>query len=84
MRVMVVDLSKQEFLNELGLEEHLNNYYGEIRKLCALLVEKDDPLLVERIKRIEEKRDKCFKLLRELQREISPEDLITSINPGYH
>ena len=82
--VQVVDLSRQEFLNELGLEEHLNNYNAEIRKLCALLVEKDDPLLVERIKRIEEKRDKCFKLLRTLQREISPEDLITSVNTGYH
>ena len=83
---MVVDLyqTPQEFLNELGLEEHLNNYNGEIRKLCALLVEKEDPLLVERIKRIEEKRDKCFKLLRTLRREISPEDLISSINPGYH
>jgi hypothetical protein len=79
-----VDLSKQEFLNELGLEEHLNNYNGEIRKLCALLVEKDDPLLVERIKRIEEKRDKCFKLLRTLQREVDPGSQISSINPGYH
>ena len=79
-----MDLSKQEFLNELGLEEHMINYESEIRKLCALLVEKEDPLLVERIKRIEEKRDKCFKLLRTLRREISPEDLITGINPGYH
>ena len=79
-----MDLSKQEFLNELGLEEHMINYESEIRKLCALLVEKEDPLLVERIKRIEEKRDKCFKLLRTLRREISPEDLITSVNPGYH
>ena len=43
--------TQQEFLNELGLEEHLNNYNGEIRKLCELLVEKEDPLLVERIKR---------------------------------
>jgi len=79
-----VDLSKQEFLNELGLEEHLLNYNGEIKKLCALLVEKDDPQLIERIKRIEDKRDKCFKLLRTLQREISPESSITNTNPGYH
>ena len=77
---MVVDLSKQEFLNELGLEEHMINYESEIRKLCALLVEKDDPLLVERIKRIEEKRDKCFKLLRILQREISPKTMLTNAN----
>ena len=76
--------TQQEFLNELGLEEHLNNYNGEIRKLCELLVEKEDPLLVERIKRLEDKRDKCFKLLRTLQREISPEDLISNVNPGYH
>ena len=76
--------TQQEFLNELGLEEHLNNYNQEIKKLCALLVEKEDPLLVERIKRLEDKRDKCFKLLRTLQREISPEDLISNVNPGYH
>ena len=83
---MVVDQyqTRQEFLNELGLEEHLLNFNGELKKLYALLVEKDDPLLKERIKRIEEKRDKCFTLLRTLQREISPEDLITGINPGYH
>jgi hypothetical protein len=79
-----VDLSKQEFLNELGLEEHLLNYNGEIKKLCALLVEKDDPQLIERIKRIEDKRDKCFKLLRTLQREIDPESQISNTNPGYH
>ena len=75
-----MDLSKQEFLNELGLEDHLVNYNQEIKKLCALLVEKDDPLLVERIKRIEEKRDKCFKLLRTLRREISPETMLTNAN----
>ena len=86
MRVMVVDLSKQEFLNELGLEEHLNNYNGELRKLGKTLseLEKPDPQLIQKIIRIESKRDKCFKLLRELQREISPEDLISGINPGYH
>jgi hypothetical protein len=83
---MVVDQyqTQQEFLNELGLEEHLLNFNGELKKLYALLVEKDDPLLKERIKRIEEKRDKCFTLLRTLQREISPESLITNANPGYH
>ena len=74
----------QEFLNELGLEEHMNNYNGEIKKLCALLVEKDDPQLIERIKRIEEKRDKCFKLLRTLQREVDPGSQISNTNPGYH
>ena len=86
MRVMVVDLSKQEFLNELGLEEHLNNYNSELRKLGKTLseLEKPDPQLIQKIIRIEQKRDKCFKLLRTLQREVSPEDLITSINPGYH
>jgi len=84
--VKIVDLSKQEFLNELGLEEHLNNYNGELRKLGKTLgeLEKPDPQLIQKIIRIEQKRDKCFKLLRELQREICPEDLITSINPGYH
>ena len=83
---MVVDLSKQEFLNELGLEDHLLNYNGELRKLGKTLseLEKPDPQLIQKIIRIESKRDKCFKLLRELQREISPEDLITSVNPGYH
>ena len=92
MRVMVVDhykageLTRQEFLKELGLEEHLNNYNGELRKLGKTLseLEKPDPQLLQKIIRIEQKRDKCFKLLRELQREISPEDLITGINPGYH
>jgi len=81
-----VDLyqTPQEFLNELGLEEHMNNYNGEIKKLCALLVEKDDPQLIERIKRIEEKRDKCFKLLRTLQREVDPESQISNANAGYH
>ena len=79
-----MDLSKQEFLNELGLEEHMINYESEIRKLCALLVEKEDPLLVERIKRIEVKRDKCFKLLRTLQREVDPESQISNANAGYH
>jgi len=81
---MVVDQyqTRQEFLNELGLEEHMINYESEIRKLCALLVEKEDPLLVERIKRIEKKRDKCFKLLRTLRREISPETMITNANIG--
>ena len=83
---MVVDLSKQEFLNELGLEEHLLNFNRELEKLGKTLseLEKPDPQLIQKIIRIEQKRDKCFKLLRELQREISPEDLITGINPGYH
>ena len=86
MRVMVVDLSKQQFLDELGLEEHLNNHNAELRKLGKTLseLEKPDPQLIQKIIRIEQKRDKCFKLLRELQREISPESLITNANPGYH
>jgi len=86
MRVMVVDLSKQQFLDELGLEEHLNNFNAELRKLGKTLseLEKPDPQLLQKIIRIESKRDKCFKLLRELQREISPESLITNANPGYH
>ena len=81
-----MDLSKQEFLNELGLEEHLNNYNGELRKLGKTLseLEKPDPQLIKKIKRIEVKRDKCFKLLRTLQREISPETMITNVNEGYH
>ena len=59
-----MDLSKQEFLNELGLEEHLNNYNGELRKLGKTLseLEKPDPQLLQKIIRIEQKRDKCFKL----------------------
>ena len=83
---MVVDLSKQQFLDELGLEEHLNNFNAELRKLGKTLseLEKPDPQLLQKIIRIESKRDKCFKLLRELQREISPESLITNANPGYH
>ena len=81
-----MDLSKQEFLNELGLEEILLNYNGELRKLGKRLgeLEKPDPLLIKEIQAVEGRRDKCFKLLRTLQRELSPEDLITSVNPGYH
>ena len=46
-----MDLSKQEFLNELGLEEHLNNYNGELRKLGKTLseLEKPDPQLIQKI-----------------------------------
>ena len=84
IHVRVVDQSIQDYFNGLGLQKSLDKYNGELKDYYNLITKNPDPLLIKRIQRIEEKRDKCFKLLRTLQREISPESLITNANPGYH
>ena len=40
--------------------------------------------LRDRITKIEVRRDKLFKLIREIRREVDPGSIISSVNPGYH
>ena len=55
------ELQKQQYLTELGLEPVLSYYNNEIKKhsrVCFLSME------------LREKRDRCFKLMREEYREL--------------
>jgi len=79
-----VDQSIQEFFDKLGLDKHLDMMNEELVKLNALIGKEPNPLLIKKIQAIEDRRDKCFKMLRSLQRELDPGALITNVNPGYH
>ena len=81
---MVVDQSIQEFFDKLGLDKHLDMMNEELVKLNALIGKEPDPLLIKKIQAIEDRRDKCFKMLRSLRREVDPSSIISNTNPGYH
>ena len=79
-----MDQSIQEFFDKLGLDKHLDMMNEELVKLNALIGEEPDPLLIKKIQAIEDRRDKCFKMLRSLRREVDPTYYIRNTNPGYH
>ena len=65
--------TKQQYLDEFGLEQILDNYNAEILKHdCNPICEKKIELI--------EKRNKVFRLLRDELKEIDPGCLITSVN----
>ena len=65
--------TKQQYLDEFGLEQILDDYNAEILKHdCNPICEKKIELL--------EKRNKVFRLLRDELKEIDPGCLITSVN----
>jgi len=86
MPVKVVDQSTQDYLADLGLERSLEKYNGELQRLYDLVAKNPDLLekLRDRITKIEVRRDKLFKLIREIRREVDPGSIISSVNPGYH
>ena len=70
--------TKQQYLDEFGLEQILDNYNAEILKhtcneCLAGAICKDKRELIE-------KRNKVFRLLRDELKEIDPSCLITSVN----
>ena len=72
------DIQKQQYLDEFGLQQILDNYNAEILKhtcdeCLAGAICKDKRELIE-------KRNKVFKLLRDELKEIDPGSLITSVN----
>ena len=67
------DIQKQQYLDEFGLQQILDNYNAEILKHdCNPICEKKIELI--------EKRNKVFRLLRDELKEIDPGCLITSVN----
>jgi hypothetical protein len=65
--------TKQQYLDEFGLEQILDNYNAEILKHdCNPICEKKIELI--------EKRNKVFRLLRDELKEVDPGCLITSVN----
>ena len=65
------DIQKQQYLDEFGLEQILDNYNAEIRKhktVCFKSLE------------LREKRNKLFKLIRAERKEVAPGTLITALN----
>ena len=65
--------TKQQYLDEFGLEQILDDYNAEILKHdCNPICEKKIELI--------EKRNKVFRLLRDELKEIDPGCLITSVN----
>ena len=65
------DIQKQQYLDEFGLEQILDNYNAEIRKhktVCFKSLE------------LREKRNKLFKLIRAERKEVAPGTLITAVN----
>ena len=61
----LTELQKQQYLSELGLEPILSYYNNEIKKhsrVCFKSLE------------LREKRDRCFKLMREEEKELSYHD----------
>ena len=86
MPVKVVDQSTQDYLADLGLERSLEKYNRELQRLYDLVAKNPDLLekLRDRITKIEVRRDKLFKLIREIRREVDPGSIISSVNPGYH
>mgnify|MGYP003148314278 CR=1 FL=1 len=86
MPVKVVDQSTRDYLADLGLERSLEKYNGELQRLYDLVANNPDLLekLRDRITKIEVRRDKLFKLIREIRREVDPGSIISSVNPGYH
>ena len=72
------DIQKQQYLDEFGLQQILDNYNAEILKhtcdeCLAGAICKDKRELIE-------KRNKVFRLLRDELKEIDPGCLITSVN----
>ncbi len=65
--------TKQQYLDEFGLEQILDNYNAEILKHDC------NPICAKKIELIE-KRNKVFRLLRDELKEIDPGCLITSVN----
>ena len=86
MPVKVVDQSTRDYLADLGLERSLEKYNRELQRLYDLVANNPDLLekLRDRITKIEVRRDKLFKLIREIRREVDPGSIISSVNPGYH
>ena len=65
--------TKQQYLDEFGLEQILDDYNAEILKHdCNPICEKKIELI--------EKRNKVFRLLRDELKEVDPGCLITSVN----
>jgi GTPase Era involved in 16S rRNA processing len=65
------DIQKQQYLDEFGLEQILDNYNAEILKhktICFKSIE------------LREKRNKLFKLIRAERKEVAPGTLITALN----
>ena len=65
------DIQKQQYLDEFGLEQILDNYNAEILKhktICFKSIE------------LREKRNKLFKLIRSERKEVAPGTLITAVN----
>ena len=72
------DIQKQQYLDEFGLQQILDNYNAKILKhtcdeCLAGAICKDKRELIE-------KRNKVFRLLRDELKEIDPGSLITSVN----
>ena len=65
--------TKQQYLDEFGLEQILDDYNAEILKHDC------NPICAKKIELIE-KRNKVFRLLRDELKEIDPGCLITSVN----
>ena len=65
--------TKQQYLDEFGLEQILDDYNAEILKHDC------NPICKKKIELIE-KRNKVFRLLRDELKEIDPGSLITSVN----
>ena len=65
--------TKQQYLDEFGLEQILDNYNAEILKHDC------NPICAKKIELIE-KRNKVFRLLRDELKEVDPGCLITSVN----
>jgi len=65
--------TKQQYLDEFGLEQILDDYNGEILKHDC------NPICAKKIELIK-KRNKVFRLLRDELKEIDPGCLITSVN----
>ena len=64
---------KQQYLDEFGLEQILDDYNAEILKHDC------NPICTKKIELIE-KRNKVFRLLRDELKEVDPGCLITSVN----
>jgi len=67
------DIQKQQYLDEFGLQQILDNYNAEILKHNC------NPICKKKIELIE-KRNKVFRLLRDELKEVDPGCLITSVN----
>ena len=65
--------TKQQYLDEFGLEQILDDYNAEILKHDC------NPICAKKIELIE-KRNKVFRLLRDELKEVDPGCLITSVN----